>query len=730
MRSIRNFDLASRSIVLVGVLLAGCGGSQRAEIEHASPYRNILVDAAQFTGDAVCASCHEDEWSGFQSHGMANAYYRLTAENLVEDFAAEAIRHPVSGWYYQPIRTDSGFFQVEFRVNAIGERTHQLMRSMDFVVGSGTAARTYISDVEGRLFQLPLTWYTQSESWDFSPGYDVQNKRFDRAIPDRCMACHNAYPESVPFVPGKYADVPEGIGCERCHGPGSIHADERLVDEKAPDSIDYTIVNPTDLQLDRQLDVCQQCHLQTTVSLLRDGKGPFEFRPGLPLREFVSLYYTEPEEEDAETIDVISHSDRMQRSACFVGSLDTSQPMTCTTCHDPHQGFRSVGESYFDAACTSCHPSDALLARFDEGSDARATHEVGTTCSGCHMPKVQASDVTHASFTDHWVRVVRDEGDGESQRRIVPVASHALELHPYFPQDADRGDEQVYRGMAYVVQGKQRADSTSLARGRSLLRRELSSRRGSFAEAWALLGWVEMATGDARAAIDPIEESLRVEPGVPERLNALAQALEAVGGDVVRVESLYREALEVQPAAADIRINFGRFLESNSRLEEALAQYRDAARESPTFATAFYNLGTAHLRQGDNRAARVALEEAVRLKPDYSEALGNLGLLHASVERTEMARDMFEAALEAAPRSAVANANLATYYLGQERAAQAVPLFEAAVALAPEYIQARLNLAVAYFQVNQPGRARAQAEAVLRLEPSNRRAAEIIRALQ
>ncbi len=718
------------AVFFVAALCVGCGSPDTSQTELLSPYRNVVEGAAEFTGDAVCASCHEDEWSGFQSHGMANAYYRLTGDNVVEDFEVDAIRHPVSGWFYRPVRTDSGFFQEEYRVDGSGQKTHQLLRSMDFVVGSGTAARTYISDVEGRLFQMPLTWYTQKSRWDFSPGYEVQNKRFDRAIPDRCMACHNAYPESVPFVPGKYAAVPEGIGCERCHGPGSIHADERLVDEDAPDSIDYTIVNPEDLALDRQLDVCQQCHLQTTVSLLRDGKGPFAFRPGLPLDDHLSLYYTEAEEEDAETIDVISHADRMQRSACFVGSLDTATPMTCTTCHDPHQGFRSVGESYFDAACTSCHPAQSLLARFEVESEARATHEDGASCSSCHMPKVQASDVTHASFTDHWVRVVGNGTAEQPDQRIVPVASHALELQPYFATDADRDDEQLYRGMAYVVQGRQRADSTSLARGRSLLRRELASRRGSYAEAWALLGWVEMAMGDANAAIDPIEESLQIEPGVPERLNALAQALEAVEGDVVEIESRYREAIGVQPAAADIRINFGRFLETNSRLDEALEQYREAARESPTFATAFYNLGTALLRKGESRAARVALEEAVQLKPDYSEALGNLGLLHASAGRTEAALEMFEAALDATPGSAVANANLATFYLGQGRASEAVPLFETAIAIAPDYIQARLNLAVAYFQVNQPGRAQAQAQTVLQLEPSNQRAAEIMRALQ
>ena len=697
------------------------------------PYRNI-TEQATYTGDQVCGTCHEDEWSGFQSHGMANSYYPLTPDNVVEDFDAAPVEHPDGDWFYRPVATDSGFFQEEYRVGRDGRIDHRLIRRMDFVVGSGTAARTYMTEVDGRLYQMPLTWYTQNERWDFSPGYEVGNKRFDRAIPDRCMACHNAYPQSVPFVEGKYTEVPNGIGCERCHGPGSLHADERLIDEQAPDSIDYTIVNPVDLDLERQLDVCQQCHLQTTVSLLRDGRGPFDFRPGLSLADHIALYYTDQETENAEAIDVISHADRMKRSACFVGSLAMDVTMTCTTCHDPHQGFRAVGEGYFDQACQSCHPSQSLTARFGEGTQAQEQHASETAaCSSCHMPKVQAEDVTHASFTDHWVRVVGDGEGGTTSgaQPLAPEPSHrSATLHAYFPSDSARTDEPIYRGMSYIVLGKQRNDSLAMDRGRSILEDELSDRRGSYPEAWSLLGWSRLASGDTYGAINAIEESVRIEGPIPERLNALAQALEATGAETARIESLYRQALDVQPQAADIRVNLGRFLETRNRVEEALEEYRLAAVESPTMAAAHYNLGTAHLRLGNAAQAEKSLRKAIQLVPDYDQAMGNLALLLASSERKDEAGAMFRRALDTNPRSAVANANLATFYLGEGRAAESVPLFVEAIRLDPDYIQARLNLAVAYFQTGDLIRARQQASEVIIREPSNRRAAEILAALE
>ena len=92
--------------------------------------------------------------------------------------------------------------------------------------GSGTVARSYFTEENGRLFQLPLTWY-RDHGWDFSPGYEINNARFDRLMPDRCIACHANYPATKPFLEGKPVELRPGIGCERCHGPGALHVAER-----------------------------------------------------------------------------------------------------------------------------------------------------------------------------------------------------------------------------------------------------------------------------------------------------------------------------------------------------------------------------------------------------------------------------------------------------------------------------------------------------------------------
>ena len=127
------------------------------------------------------------------------------------------------------------------------------------------------------------------------------------------MACHNAVPVTVPFVEGKYASVPEGIGCERCHGPGSVHINERL-SSPSEGSMDPSIVNPARLSTDRQMDVCEQCHLSASVSLLREGRDPFGFRPSEALEGHVALF---TDTTKADGVGVISHAQRLRRSRCF-----------------------------------------------------------------------------------------------------------------------------------------------------------------------------------------------------------------------------------------------------------------------------------------------------------------------------------------------------------------------------------------------------------------------------
>lgn len=62
----------------------------------------------------------------------------------------------------------------------------------DYALGSGVRGRSYLVDRGGLLYQSPVSWYSQEQKWDLSPGYslDVSETRFERRVTDDCLGCH------------------------------------------------------------------------------------------------------------------------------------------------------------------------------------------------------------------------------------------------------------------------------------------------------------------------------------------------------------------------------------------------------------------------------------------------------------------------------------------------------------------------------------------------------------
>ena len=106
-----------------------------------------------------------------------------------------------------------------------------------------------------------------------------------------CIACHNAYPEFILGSENKYNFMPDGIDCERCHGPGEVHVQEKMSGNIIDTSkyIDYSIVNPSKLSSELQFEICKRCHLQGT-SVLKEGKTFNSFKPGMSLKDHMDTY--------------------------------------------------------------------------------------------------------------------------------------------------------------------------------------------------------------------------------------------------------------------------------------------------------------------------------------------------------------------------------------------------------------------------------------------------------
>ncbi|MGH9657053.1 MAG: hypothetical protein ACRD96_00835, partial [Bryobacteraceae bacterium] len=359
---------------------------------------------------ATCRPCHREIFDAYARTAMGRSFSRTP---VVE--ARAALFHAPSGRRYTFARRDGAVLLR--RELASGEGAVE--KRVDYMVGSGAHSRSYVHRrADGKLMELPVSWYAADGGYfAMSPGYDrPDHSDFRREVPDACLFCHNGYPRD--------GEPAEGIDCQRCHGPGEMHAARR-----------GAIVNPARLGRERRLEVCMQCHMETSGRSIPDairryGRGPFSYRPGEPLAAFM-IYFdrADGKPEDAFTV---NHSARgLLRSKCFQRS-----EMTCTTCHDPHRGGVKVD------ACAGCHAKP---------------HREGS-CAGCHMPKRRTDDAVHVVMTDHHIRARLPEGDllAPKPERHDRYSGPARVAYPAGAVDAEIRLDMLYMAIA-SGQGVERA---------------------------------------------------------------------------------------------------------------------------------------------------------------------------------------------------------------------------------------------------------------------------------
>jgi hypothetical protein len=294
-----------------------------------------------------------------------------------------------------------GFYQSS--VWQIPPVTSERTERIDVVIGSGRKGQTYLYWKARRLFQLPVSYWVDLDSWANSPGYRDGVADFDRPVIPRCLECHATYAESVPGPPPpnqyKPATLVEGISCERCHGPGRTHAEAMKANKSAAASL---IVNPAKLARDRQIDVCAQCHAGHGKSFA----PPFAYTPGQPLDKFLQRDIPAP----GAIVDV--HGNQialLQMSRCY----QSSAQMSCSTCHNVHTTQRDAAA--FSSRCLTCHKIESC------GQYAKMGAQIADRCIDCHMPNQQSNVIvsifngrqTKPSVRTHWIKVYPEARTGQ-----------------------------------------------------------------------------------------------------------------------------------------------------------------------------------------------------------------------------------------------------------------------------------------------------------------------------
>src|SRR5262249_30181774 len=123
-----------------------------------------------------------------------------------------------------------------------GAVVYQQDLPVDYALGSGSHGSSYLTNRDGYIFQTPISWFSQKQIWDKSPGF-TNEVLSGRPIAPECFFCHANRAHSLQGYTNRYAQpVFDGfaIGCERCHGPGGNHV-KNPGQRDASTGIDYTI---------------------------------------------------------------------------------------------------------------------------------------------------------------------------------------------------------------------------------------------------------------------------------------------------------------------------------------------------------------------------------------------------------------------------------------------------------------------------------------------------------
>lgn len=578
-----------------------------------SPYKNVHPDV-KYVGDAVCGRCHEAIAKNYRRHPMGRSLSPVSAaQERLQRAGPRGQSFEADGFEYSIECRGEKVFHQEARRNAKGQVISRIEAEVHFVVGSGSRGRSYLLQRDGHLLQSPISWYAQKQIWGLSPGYEERNTHFERDIGAKCLFCHAHQVRPVEDSLSRY-ELPifrgHAIGCERCHGPGDLHVKGHEGGDDAAD----TIVNPRRLEPSLRDAVCEQCHLQGEI-ILRAGRETFDYRPGLPLHLFKSIFIRRPEYTDDHRS--VSQVEQMRVSRCFQKS---GGGMACISCHDPHRvPEQDARTSYYRNRCLTCHTEHSCSLP----PTIRREKSKEDSCIQCHMPRFGSSNIAHTAVTDH--RILRQPSDKERELAGPQPAPDEIPIVHFHRHLVKADDPDVARDLAIALTMLARARPTSAYAAE--LGRLALPRLESAVETWpgdvpaweakAYAYWLQGREGDARKAHQAALERS------PEREITLIDAaqLATAMGDLDDAVAYWQRLIRVNPWRSDYHVWLADTQARNADWSSAALSLREALRLNPAHLRARWLLVRVLLRLGDRRQAQAEFDLLMEFDPPDKEAL-------------------------------------------------------------------------------------------------------------
>ena len=661
--------------VAVVAFLAGCGPAEPPP-EPAAPAE------AAYLGSAACATCHAEAFEAWSGSHHDLAMRTPTAATVVGDFDDSSFtKDGVTTRFH---RRDDGYF-----VDTDGPSGAMETYPVAYTFGVEPLQQYLLETAPGRLQALGVAWDARPEGQRWFHLYPDETIAHDDILHwtadsqnwnSMCADCHSTdvrknFDSETGAFATSYSEA--NVGCEACHGPGSLHA-------AAP--------KPGFGAAAGAVETCAPCHSRRAQ--LAEG-----FRPGaafldhyLPAAVAPPLYHA-----DGQILEeVYVHGSFLQSRMHQAG-------VTCGDCHDPHTAAPRLPGN---ALCTQCHseaprPDFPTLTATRYDDPGHHFHD-DIQCVDCHMPsrvymgvddrrdhgfRVPRPDLTvdfgvpnacNGCHDDRPATWARDEIARRTGAPPVPGAADILALSTTQRFDAERTLSDAARDPELP----------------GIVRRSALLALGPYE-----FGFSQDAIAAGLRDADPL-----VRLGALEHLSRLPEAPRLAAIRRLLRDPVLAVRVAVAPTAA---AQLGESVSAADRtlIENAIEEHRRVQELNAERPEAHTNLAVIHNALGDSEAAQAALERALAIEPGWIPALVNLAdLLRASGRDVEGGRHLAEAA-RVRPPSADAAYAYGLWLVRQGQPARALEQLRRAHELDPEHLRNGYVYALALHNAGDGGAA-------------------------
>ena len=711
-----------------------------------------------FVGSTRCGECHKSAYDKWRDSHHDLAMDVATEETVLGDFNEARYTDPHN-------QVSSRFFREngKFMVATEGPDGRLEEFEVTHVFGVYPLQQYLIPFPGGRLQSLNIGWDARKNSWYRLPPYEVKDTNDwlhwtngGQTWNGMCAECHSTrVVKNYDIGSGNYDTswFEINVGCESCHGPGSLHdawASKPPLARPQADNGELAVVT-SGVSSKAQIAICAPCHSRR----FQLGDNPHLAGDVLdimvPSLLEEGLYY--PDGQILEEVYVYGS---------FVQSKMYRHGVRCSDCHDVHSlELHKDGNEL----CLQCHRAeeyDRYQHHFHK-REFEGNPSDGHLCVKCHMPGRVYMGIDYRP--DHSLRIPRPDLSASID---TPNSCSATECHSDKPLSwindhyerwygksrkvhygeviaaARSGDPkagEALRGLAqdHLLPVIVRATALSLLRNfphdttTDLLISSLDD-SDSLIRYTALRGLQNLEPSAVLEYIAPklydSVKAVRIEAAA-----ALAGIPESQIRDDDRVAlksglEEYKEAMRYNSDFAPQRYNLGNLAAALGNNDEARAYYEQAITIDDQFYPAKVNLAMALNRHGDNAAAEKLLREVIAQNPQLHEVSYSLGLLLAELENYEDAAEMLGQAADGMPAYTRPRYNQALALLKLKRYEEGERALLMALEVEPENREYFSTLANLYLNFSMIGRAEQLARSILSSVPDHPDAAQLLEMIE